>query len=255
MEQNDRKQRRPDSGELSALFFDLDHTLWDFERNSAEALEETLRALELVGRNGLTVETFIARYHVINDRMWDEYRRGVISKGDLRTRRFDQALALFSIREEGLADRFADRYLSVCPRKRHLFPGVRQTLQALSRRWPVWLLTNGFSEVQAVKVDNPDIKPYLSGVVTSEAAEAKKPSPRIFRYAAEQAGVPPARCAMVGDDLQNDVLAALDAGFACGVWFDPAGKGRDVELPRRVFRVEALERIPALFFSDNDNKR
>lgn len=247
MERKDKRQQTIPGGEISALFFDLDHTLWDFERNSAEALSETLQALDLVGRNGLTIETFIARYHVINDRMWDEYRRGVIGKSDLRTRRFEQALALFSIRDAGLAERFADRYLSVCPRKRHLFPGVRQTLDTLSRRWPVWLLTNGFSEVQAVKVDNPAIKPYLSGVVTSEAAEAKKPSPRIFHYAAGQAGVAAARCAMVGDDLQNDVLAALDAGFAFGVWFDPAGKGRNAALPDRVWRVEALEQIPVLF--------
>lgn len=233
--------------DLDVLFFDLDHTLWDFERNSGEALAETLQALDLVGRHGLTVENFIARYHVINDRMWDEYRRGLIAKSELRSRRFEQALALFSIRDRGLAVRFADMYLAICPRKRHLFPGVESVLQTLSSRYPVWLLTNGFSEVQAIKVDNPAIKPYIRAVVTSEAAGAKKPAREIFHYAAAQAGVSPSRCAMVGDDLQNDVLAGLDAGFACGVWFDPAGKGRGRTLRTGAFRVEALAEIPVLF--------
>lgn len=117
-----------DSG-ISTLFFDLDHTLWDFELNSSLALEETLENLSLVGRNGLTAENFIKRYHVINDRMWDQYRRGKIEKSALRSRRFDEALALFSIRENGLAERFADMYLSLCPVKKNLFPGAQTFLK------------------------------------------------------------------------------------------------------------------------------
>ena len=168
-QQNDRENITEG---ISVVFFDLDHTLWDFERNSAEALSQTLHLLGLVDRNGLTEQEFIARYHVINDRMWDEYRRGLIAKSELRTRRFDRALALFSIREDGLAERFARTYLDLCPRKRHLLPGARQTLELVSARYPVWLLTNGFSEVQTIKVDNPDIKPYIRGMVTSAQAEA-----------------------------------------------------------------------------------
>lgn len=241
-QQNDRESITEG---ISVVFFDLDHTLWDFERNSAEALSQTLHLLGLVGRNGLTEQEFIARYHVINDRMWDEYRRGLIAKSELRTRRFDRALALFSIREDGLAERFARTYLDLCPRKQHLLPGARQTLEQVSARYPVWLLTNGFSEVQTIKVDNPDIKPYIRGMVTSEQAEAKKPSPEIFLYAARQAGVPPSRCAMIGDDLQNDVLAAVQAGFCRGVWFSPKREELPQEADRqRVCRVSSLLEVP-----------
>ena len=94
----------------------------------------------------------------------------------------------FPIRENGLAERFADMYLSLCPVKKNLFPGAQDVLENLSARYPVWLLTNGFSEVQAVKIENPGIKPYISGMVTSEEAGAKKPSREIFDYAVKRAG-------------------------------------------------------------------
>ncbi len=237
----------PASKEISVLFFDLDHTLWDFERNSGEALAETLHNLGLVGRNGLTEEAFISRYHVINDRMWDEYRRGVIVKSDLRTRRFGEVLALFSIRDNGLAERFADMYLSICPYKKNLFPGAEQVLAELSSRYPIWLLTNGFSEVQAIKINNPAINPYISGMVTSEEAGAKKPSRAIFDYAVRKAGAEVSRCAMIGDDLDNDVLAALGAGFSWGVWFNPAGKGRAAAQHGKVSEIHSLTELTDIF--------
>ena len=229
------------------LFFDLDHTLWDFERNSGEALAETLHNLGLVGRNGLTEEAFISRYHVINDRMWDEYRRGVIEKSQLRTRRFADALALFSIRDNGLAERFAQMYLDICPRKKNLFPGAQQVLEELSARYPVWLLTNGFSEGQAIKINNPAINPYISGMVTSEEAGAKKPSRAIFDYAVCKAGVEAARCAMIGDDMDNDVLAALDAGFPRAVWFNPNGKKHAVSGRGNVSEIQSLTELTDIF--------
>ena len=235
------------SEEISVLFFDLDHTLWDFERNSGEALAETLHNLSLVGRNGLTEEAFISRYHVINDHMWDQYRRGAIVKSDLRTRRFGEALALFSIRDKGLAERFADTYLSICPHKKNLFPGAQQVLAELSSRYPIWLLTNGFSEVQTVKIDNPAINPYISGMVTSEEAGAKKPSRAIFDYAVCKAGTEASRCAMIGDDMDNDVLAALDAGFSRGVWFNPAGKEHTAEQREGVTEIHSLTELTDIF--------
>lgn len=229
------------------VFFDLDHTLWDFERNSGEALSQTLHDLDLVGRNGLTEEAFIRRYHVINDRMWDEYRRGLIEKGELRGRRFEQALAAFSIRENGLAERFADRYLTLCPLKQNLVDGAEEVLRAWSGRGPVWLLTNGFSEVQAVKIENPGIKPYISGMVTSEEAGAKKPSPEIFRYALEKAGAEACEALMVGDDADNDVAAALDAGWAGAVWFNPAGKAHPVADRAGAGEVRSLWELDEFF--------
>lgn len=241
------KAPAPASEKISVLFFDLDHTLWDFERNSGEALVETLHNLGLVGRNGLTEEAFISRYHVINDRMWDEYRRGVIVKSDLRTRRFGEALALFSIRDNGLAERFADMYLSICPHKKNLFPGAQQVLAELSSRYPIWLLTNGFSEVQAIKINNPAINPYISGMVTSEEAGAKKPSRAIFDYAVRKAGVEAVLCAMVGDDADNDVLAALDAGFSRGVWFNPAGKEHAASRRGNISEIHSLTELTDIF--------
>lgn len=239
------KNKNSNNG-VTTLFFDLDHTLWDFERNSSLALEETLENLGLVGRNGLTAENFIKRYHVINDRMWDQYRRGQIEKSALRSRRFDEALALFSIRERGLAERFADMYLSLCPVKKNLFPGAQDVLEKLSARYPVWLLTNGFSEVQAVKIENPGIKPYISGMVTSEEADAKKPSREIFDYAVKRAGAEASRSAMIGDDLENDVHAALAAGFAQAVWFNPSGAAGDIS-DSRISVVKSLDEITGIF--------
>lgn len=230
----------------NTLFFDLDHTLWDFERNSGEALRETLHSLDLIGRNGITEENFITRYHVINDVMWDQYRRGVIGKDDLRTRRFEDALALFSIRENGLAERFAQTYLSICPRKQHLFPYTEEVLKVLSQKYVLHLITNGFSEVQTIKMQNPGLKPFFSQMITSEAAEAKKPSPQIFDFAIEKTGATKENSIMIGDDIENDVMASLNAGFSHAVWFNPEGKKTDKK-DQRITEIREIKELLNIF--------
>ena len=229
-------------GEIKTIFWDLDHTLWDFERNSGEALQETLYGLDLVGRNGLEIDDFIARYHVINDRMWDEYRRGLIVKEDLRARRFDEALGLYGIKEDGLGERFATMYLDICPLKKNLFPGATHVLEELSKKYPQYIITNGFSEVQAIKMDNDGLKPYICRTITSEEAGARKPSPIIFEYALKTVGGDAASSMMIGDDLDNDVIAALNAGFARGIWFNPTGKKRDIT-DDRIIEIHSLIEI------------
>ncbi|MBQ8650596.1 MAG: YjjG family noncanonical pyrimidine nucleotidase [Flavobacteriales bacterium] len=227
---------------IKTIFWDLDHTLWDFERNSGEALRETLYGLNLVGRNGLEVDDFIERYHVINDRMWDEYRRGLIEKEDLRARRFDEALGLYGIREEGLGERFASMYLDICPRKKNLFPYANEVLEKLSRKYPQYIITNGFSEVQSIKMNNDGLSPYIRRTITSEEAGAKKPSPVIFEYAMREVNATPSESIMIGDDLDNDVIAALNAGFARGIWFNPTGKNRDI-WDDRIIEIHTLAEI------------
>ncbi|MDD4819555.1 MAG: YjjG family noncanonical pyrimidine nucleotidase [Flavobacteriales bacterium] len=228
------------------LFFDLDHTLWDFERNSAEALEETLIALNLIGRNGITAQNFISRYHVINDKMWDEYRRGVIEKEALRTRRFEDALALFSIRENGLAERFAQTYLDLCPRKKNLFPHTEEVLKKLSEKCTMHLITNGFSEVQTIKMENKGLKPYFHQMITSEEAGAKKPSAEIFDYAVNKTGAEKKNSVMIGDDIENDVMAAINAGFDSAVWFNPTQKKTDF-CDSRITEIHELTELLNIF--------
>ena len=229
-------------GEIKTIFWDLDHTLWDFERNSGEALQETLYGLDLVGRNGLEVDEFIARYHVINDRMWDEYRRGLIVKEDLRARRFDEALGLFGIQEIGLGERFATMYLDICPLKKNLFPRAGEVLKTIAQKYPQYIITNGFSEVQSIKMENDDLKPYICRTITSEEAGAKKPSPRIFEYALSCVGCRADESIMIGDDIDNDIIAALDAGFARGIWFNPTGKKREIT-DTRIIEIHSLIEI------------
>ena len=234
-------------GEIKTVFWDLDHTLWDFECNSGEALQETLYGLDLVGRNGLEVDDFIARYHVINDRMWDEYRRGLIVKEDLRARRFDEALGLFGIQEEGLGERFATMYLDICPRKKNLFPYAGDVLKTIAQKYPQYIITNGFSEVQSIKMENDSLKPYICRTITSEEAGAKKPSPRIFEYALSSVGCRADESIMIGDDIDNDIIAALEAGFARGIWFNPTGKNREITDDRIIeihSLIEILDIIP-----------
>lgn len=230
---------------IKYVFFDLDHTLWDFERNSTEMLGEVLDELGLIGRNGLSKDLFIAKYHSINDRMWDLYRRGEIDKQTLRNKRFEDTLELFSIREDGLGKRFADMYLDGSPKKKHLFDGALEILESLSQKYPIYLLTNGFSEVQDIKIRNTGIDRYITRMITSEEAGAKKPAREMFDYAIRQTGADPLQSIMIGDDLENDVMGALNADFAEGVFFNPKNSPIDITDPR-IHHIQSLRQIPQI---------
>lgn len=202
------------------IFFDLDRTLWDFDTNSRKALEiifaeESLESSEIPG-----FSAFYEKYVGINDELWAHYRRGHLTKEELQFRRFDMALRSFGITDLQLANRISDAYVDLSPRLTELIDGAIEILHYLHGRYKLHIITNGFPEVQHIKLKNSGLKEKFERILISEEVGASKPSPEIFRQAIVQAGSSPAKSIMIGDDLHTDVLGAQRSGID-GVYFNP----------------------------------
>ena len=201
------------------IFFDLDRTLWDFDRNSALTLKEVLQQLNLQ-EDIPDAEAFIDLYHRINVLMWDDYRKGTISKERLRSHRFYLSLKEIGINDRKLADRIGADYLRISPTKTVLVPHARDILEYLSGQYHLHILTNGFHSTQTAKIGHCGIEGYFDTLITSESVGHHKPSKGIFEYALGVTGATRRASLMVGDDLEVDVIGARDSGID-QVYFNP----------------------------------
>lgn len=203
-----------------AVFFDLDHTLWDFEMNSELALSEIFydHKLDNLGISG--VLEFYNAYREINKNMWDQYHRNSISKEFLRSGRFKLTLDKFGIQDDKLAETLAADYLRTCPVKTNLFPGTLEILEYLSKKYSLHIITNGFREVQYLKIRQSGLEPFFTNIHISEEIGFKKPEPEIFHHAVKKSGTVHDHCIMIGDNLETDISGAENAGID-PVFFNP----------------------------------
>jgi len=205
------------------LFFDLDRTLWDFDQNSEVALRHILEEEALIPK----VESF-ERFHKVyiqqNAHLWKLYGKGKIKKEELRYERFRAALRKFKIQDEALVHRIGDAYVSISPRQKVLFPNAIQTLKELkSMGFTLHIITNGFQEVQLIKLENCGLHSFFDLIVCSEIIGKNKPDPAIFKYAMREAGANPSDSLMIGDDYHIDIAGALQVGMNA-IHFDPIEK-------------------------------
>lgn len=210
-------------GEVRNVFFDLDHTLWDFEANSTEALLELIDLTNIHGILGKEVKSFIQRYKEINHTYWEMYRKGEMEKAELRIGRFRESLSEFGIENPEIHEAFAKGYIEISPEKTNLFPNAKEVLEYLHEKYPMIIITNGFEEVQWRKIKNCGIDKYFKKVVTSEMAGVRKPHPDIFRYAMGISNSIAPHSVMIGDEPSIDISGAVDVGMHA-VFFDPHHK-------------------------------
>lgn len=206
--------------EYKHLFFDLDRTLWDFERNSSETLNELYILNDLHSKGVLSAELFIQTYKAHNESLWVKYREGQIEKDELRTSRFDLSLQEFGINNKDLANQIGQQYISSCPLKTHLFPNTVETLIYLKKKYDLHIITNGFEEVQYIKLEQSNLLHFFDQVITSEQLGCKKPDSKIFKHALLKAFAQPYESLMIGDDLPVDILGAKNVGID-QVYFNP----------------------------------
>ena len=217
------------------LFFDLDHTLWDFQANSREVLGELSREL-LDGRYHLEPDEFIRTYEEVNGALWRQLDGGIIPKEVLRALRFKETLARFGIEDGGLARRLEEQYMERTPRRARLMPGAIALLQDLRPAYHLHIITNGFTGTQALKLRCSGIRDFFEVVLTSEMAGASKPSARIFRHALRSAGARAGESLMIGDNAEADVAGGRNAGMD-QVHFAPVG---DAD-PQATYRIRNLD--------------
>ena len=208
----------------AVLFFDLDRTLWDFERNSMETLKGLYAdcGLEEKGEGGF--EDFNEIYQRENAQCWADYREGRMPKEVLRSERFLRALRGYGIEDAQLAEHMGWQYVERGPHQRHLLPGTLEVLEALkSRGHDIHILTNGFSEVQHIKVENTGIAAHIDRLLTSEELGYLKPARACYDAALAVTGAKAVDCWMIGDDHAADIVGAHEAGWRA-VHFDPIGE-------------------------------
>jgi putative hydrolase of the HAD superfamily len=205
------------------IFFDLDRTLWDFETNSTNMLKE-LYATYLKDSTYSHFLQFKHNYEKINAQLWKEYGAHKITKEELRDRRFKETLELQGIYDENLANTLSLHYIEKSPRQTVLFPHTIGCLNTLKKEgYKLHIITNGFKEVQFVKLEAAEILHYFSIIVCSEMVGFNKPDKRIFEYALREANAKASESVMIGDDPEVDVLGAQLSGLQA-VLFDPSHK-------------------------------
>jgi putative hydrolase of the HAD superfamily len=195
------------------IFFDLDHTLWDFERSAEETKRGMFITLELQERGIESYELFREKYVEINLALWALYREGSIGKEELNFRRFYDTLCLFGLNDRSLGEKMAISFIEGITSKTYLFPFTRELLGYLHPKYSLHIITNGFEEVQYGKLKNSGLDRYFTRVITSEAAGSKKPDPGIFTYALHETGAQATESIMIGDDLEVDMAGARQVGI------------------------------------------
>lgn len=196
------------------LFFDLDHTLWDFESNARLTLEELHHQLKLAEQGISDFESFFERYNYHNNRLWERYRKGFIKRDELRLKRMRLTLLDFKIGNEALAKTMDTQFLDQLPTRTLLFSGAIEVLDYLREKgYILHLITNGFETVQHNKLKYSGLTPYFVEVITSEASNSLKPHKEIFDYAFKKTGALPQQSIMLGDDIEADIAGARNAGI------------------------------------------
>jgi len=221
------------------VFFDLDNTLWDFETNSREALTRLYHKHDLPGLGVHDLNLFIHKYQERNEMMWEAYRLGKIDKPTLRNKRFELTFWDMGLDAELAPAALADDYLHISPRMTALFPGAHETLQYLSKKYTLHIITNGFEEAQYIKMQEASLAPYFREVIISEHTGFRKPDQRIFEYAQKLTGAKNDESIMIGDGLEVDVIGARNAGWDT-VYFNP---GRKAHLESVTFEIAELTEL------------
>ena len=205
------------------LFFDLDHTLWDHHSNANETLHDLYREYDLQNLYDFTIESFQGVFHEVNHSLWDDYHLGHIDQTFIREQRFKKVLKVLEADGFDQHQELGNEYLVRCPRKSNLMPFALEALDYLKDRYPMTVITNGFAEIQDIKLESSGLTGYFREVITSERAGWLKPHQGIFNYALKMAGVSSSESVMVGDNPATDVEGARGAGID-QIYYDPSDR-------------------------------
>lgn len=225
------------------IFFDLDHTLWDYEKNSNEALAELFLKYKLKSLGVNNCDEFNLCFEKVNSSLWNDYNKNKISRDGIREQRFLRILNSFEINDEELSNTLSIEYLMLCPTKPHLMPYTLEVLDYLKENYHLHILTNGFNDVQKLKLERSKLQPYFSTVVTSDSAGYKKPMSSIFKFAIDAANARKDESIMIGDNLQTDILGARNFGMDT-VYFNPK---KEMHKSSVTHEIDCLSKLKSIF--------
>ena len=224
---------------IKHIFFDLDHTIWDFDKNAQETLNELYTHHKLDGLGCGTVDEFINRYTENNHELWRQYHIGAISKETLRSERFSRTFLQLGIDPERLPQQFEDDYVRITPTKTNLFAGTEKVLAYLQNKYTLHIISNGFKESTLTKMSVCKLNPYFRNVIISEDVGVNKPDRRIFEYALDKAKASKEESIMIGDSLEADIRGALDFGIRA-IYFNPLRAQKPEDIAWEINHLEEL---------------
>ncbi len=202
---------------IEHIFFDLDHTLWDFDKNSALTFQQIFEEQNIK----LDFDEFLKVYIPLNLSYWRLYREDKISKETLRYKRLKDVFDALNYEvSDELIHQISEDYINYLPNHNFLIEGTIELLKYLKPKYKLHIITNGFKEVQNRKLNNSGIRGFFDVIVTSESVGVKKPNPKIFNFALEQANSKPENCVMIGDSLEADVIGSQNLNIT-PVFFNP----------------------------------
>ncbi len=212
---------------ITDVFFDLDHTLWDFDKNSELAFDKIFRSQY----PQINTAEFIAVYSPINQACWKLYQVDQLTHEELRYKRLRDSFDVlnYTISDEEI-NQIAIDYITYLPENNQLFEGTIEILNYLSNKYKLHIITNGFSEVQYKKINNSGLSDFFSSVTNSEMAGVKKPHPLIYEYALASANTSKNSAIMIGDCIEADIKGALDFGIEA-IFFNPEKKEVPLDVP------------------------
>lgn len=220
------------------LFFDLDHTLWDFETNANETLA-TLYDRHALARHGIRLPDFNRVYNEVNHALWRLYQANKVTQVQLREIRFVRTLGKLGMAAADVPPTLSAEFTDILPEKSAVFPHTHETLAYLRGKYTLHLITNGFEDMQNRKLTSSNLKQYFDQVITSEHSGHLKPDPRMFAHALQAAGARAPESLMVGDNLECDVLGAHNAGID-QVYFNPARRRHFVQTTYEISSLDEL---------------
>ena len=195
---------------IKHIFFDLDHTLWDFDKNSALTFDFIFK------KNDLQVDLpqFLEVYQPLNLQFWKLYREEKVSKEHLRFYRLKDTFDALNIEVEAeVINQLSDDYIDNLSNHNHLFEGTLEILDYLKPKYQLHIITNGFEAVQHHKMKKANIIQYFDTITNSEMVGGKKPNPKIFNHALDLANAKTSNSIMIGDNYEADILGALNIGL------------------------------------------
>ena len=225
------------------LFFDLDHTLWDFDTNAKIALSDVFYEFDL---NTIVTEdfnSFYEKYSHHNKILWDRYQNGFISSDELKWKRMWRTLLEYKIGDEAMSKKMGYRFLEVLPTKTAMFDYSVEILNYLTQKnYTLHLITNGFEKTQWSKLRNSKIEHFFTHVITSEASNSMKPEKEIFDYALQKANALLTESIMIGDNLEADIKGAQNAGMDA-IFVNHINATTDIEPTYTITHLNELENI------------
>ncbi|SNS94943.1 putative hydrolase of the HAD superfamily [Ekhidna lutea] len=210
---------------IKHIFFDLDHTLWDYDRSARETLLEIYGDLNLTGL--LTEKKFINTFYEVNDKLWVKYNNGLVDREYIKNERFNEVFLTSGI--DVAKSKVASSYfINNCSMKPYLMSDALTALNYLSgKQYELHIITNGFLDAQNRKLSSSGIAKYFKVMVTSECANSRKPSPEIFEYSLSEAGANKMNSIMIGDNPKTDIHGAKEFGLKT-VFYDPSGRKKSL---------------------------